>query len=54
MTTPLYMLRALQVGLTLSDLERLEYRDVIDIATEKDNDNYEYKELANQEDFDRF
>lgn len=42
------------MGLTLDDLDGLEYGFVIDMMTESTNDDYEYQSLANQEDFDRF
>jgi len=32
----------------------LEYRDVTDILVESGNDGCEWRELANQDDFDRF
>lgn len=54
MTISLYMLRCLQIGLHMADLEQLNYGDVVDMMTEMANDNYEYKTLATQEDFDRF
>lgn len=54
MTTALFHLRAIQIGLTLADLDSLSYGEVLDIFTEKGNDSYDYKELANQEDFDKF
>lgn len=54
MTTALYMLRCIQVGIRLSDLDALEYGMIIDILTETSNDEFKYKEVASQEDFDRF
>ena len=54
MTTGLYMLRALQLGLTLSDLDRIEYGMVLDVITEAGNDNCEYNDIADQADFDKF
>lgn len=54
MTISLYMLRCFQIGLRMSDLEQLNYGDVVDMMTEMANDEYEYKILATQEDFDRF
>ena len=42
------------MGLHMADLERLNQGDVIDMMIEAGNDNYEYKTLATQEDFDRF
>ncbi len=54
MTTALFMLRVIQIGLSLDDLDDLEYGMVIDMMTESANDDYNYKPLATQEDFDRF
>jgi len=54
MTIGLYMLRCFQMGLHMADLENLSYGDVIDMMVESANDNCEYKQLATQEDFDRF
>jgi hypothetical protein len=54
MTTALYMLRCIQVGIRLSDLDALEYGMIMDILTETSNDEFKYKEVASQEDFDRF
>ncbi len=54
MTTALFVLRAVQIGLTLSDLDGLEYGAVLDLMTESGNDSCDYKPLASQEDFDRF
>ena len=54
MTTPLFLLRCLQIGLSLRDLDLLTVGMVNDIFVENMNDDYDYKELATQEDFDRF
>ncbi len=54
MNTPLFLLRTVQIGLKLSDLELLDFGTVMDMCTEYDNDSYEYKEVATQEDFDKF
>lgn len=54
MTTALFLLRAVQIGLNLDDLDSLEYGTVIDMMTESSNDECEYRTLASQEDFDRF
>lgn len=54
MTTPLFLLRCLQVGLSLRDLDLLTVGMVNDIFVENMNDDYEYKEVAGQDDFDRF
>jgi hypothetical protein len=52
--TPLYVLRCIQAGLKLSDLDVLDYGFVSDMLTELDNDSYKYKDVASQADFDRF
>lgn len=48
------MLRCLQIGLSLSDLDCIDYGMVMDMVIESGNDNCEYKQLASQEDFDRW
>ncbi|MCH3943064.1 MAG: hypothetical protein WAY93_05695 [Atopobiaceae bacterium] len=48
------MLRCLQLGLSLSDLDSLEIGEVLDMQTEAMNDGEEYDQLATQDDFDRF
>lgn len=54
MTTGLYLLRAFQMGLHMTDLEGLTYGQVIDMMTESANDNETYSQVATQADFDRF
>lgn len=54
MTLALFLLRAVQMGLTLSDLDSLERGTVFDMMTESSNDDYPWKRLATQEDFDKF
>lgn len=54
MNTALYLLRCIQIGLSLNDLDILEYRTVMDMITEAANDHAEYRTLATQDDFDRF
>lgn len=54
MTTALFLLRCLQIGLSLRDLELVTAGMVVDMATERSNDEAEWDELATQEDFDRF
>lgn len=54
MTTALLHLRAVQLGLTMQELDVLNYGDVLDMFVESTNDQHEYRELANQKDFDRF
>ena len=54
MNTALYLLRATQMGLSISDLEQLEEGMVVDMMTESVNDGADYRECASQEDMDRF
>lgn len=54
MTTALFLLRCTEVGLSMSDLDDLTVGMVNDMFVEKSNDNYDWKEIASQEDFDRF
>lgn len=54
MTTPLFLLRCMQIGLNLRDLDLLTVGMVNDIFVEKQNDEYDYQEIANQDDFDKF
>lgn len=54
MTTPLFLLRCVQLGLSISDLDRLEMGIVLDMLTESVNDNYDYPIKAEQSDFDKF
>ena len=59
MTTPLFLLRCLEIGLSMSDLDLLTIGMVLDIWTEKGNDDYKYGEkdtvrVAGQQDFDNF
>lgn len=54
MTTPLFLLRCVQLGLSIRDLELLTIGMVNDMYAESRNDDYKYKEIATQDDFDRF
>ena len=54
MTTPLFLLRAVELGLSVSDLDLLSIGLVNDMFIEKSNDDYNYKEVATQDDFDKF
>ena len=53
-TTPLFLLRTVKLGLSISDWSLLTIGLVNDMFTEKNNDEYKYKEVATQEDFDKF
>lgn len=54
MTTPLFLLRCVQLGISIADLDLLTIGLVNDMFTERQNDDYPYKELASQSDFDKF
>ena len=54
MTTPLFLLRCVQIGLLLSELDLLTIGVVNDMFTERENDDYSYNSLATQDDFDKF
>ena len=53
MTTPLFLLRCVQLGLSMEDLDMLSIGLINDMYSESRNDDYKYAELA-QEDFDQF
>lgn len=50
----MFLLRTVQIGLHLHDLDCLEYGTVIDMFVESANDSYDYPIKATQADFDRF
>ena len=54
MTTPLFLLRSVDLGISLHDMNLLSVGLAIDMWTEKANDNVKYKRVATQEDFDKF
>lgn len=57
MTTPLFLLRSVELGISISDLDLLTIGLVIDMWTEKGNDGVKYKQVAReatQQDFDLF
>lgn len=54
MSTALFLLRCTEVGLSMADLDELTVGMVNDMFVEKSNDNYDWKEIASQEDFDKF
>ena len=55
MTTPLFLLRCVQLGISIRDLDLLSIGLVDDMYAESGNDGYKgYRELATQEDFDSF
>lgn len=54
MSTALYLLRCVELGLSMDDLSSLTMGMVFDMWTERGNDDVEYPYLATQEDFDAF
>ena len=54
MTTALFLLRCVQLGLSMQDLDLLTIGMVGDMYVESRNDDYNYPVLATQEDMDRF
>lgn len=54
MTTPLFLLRCTEIGISISDLDLLTIGLVLDMWTEKGNDGATYQKVATQEDFDKF
>ena len=55
MNTALYLLRCVQRGLSIADLELLDIGVRFDMFTEASNDQWDgWKQKATQADFDRF
>ena len=54
MTTPLFLLRCVELGISVRDLDYLTIGLILDIWTEKGNDGAHYDYVATQDDFDRF
>ena len=54
MTTPLFLLRSVEIGISISDLDLLTVGLVIDMWTEKANASVKYNKIATQDDFDKF
>ena len=52
--TSLFLLRCIEIGIQISELDLLTVGLVLDIWTEKNNDGVKYRRMATQEDFDRF
>ena len=53
MTASLFILRAIEMGLSLSDMDLLSMGEITDLMIEKINDSYEYPYVATQADIDR-
>lgn len=54
MTTPLFMLRCVQLGLSVADLDLLTIGLVNDMFNESRRDRLIFREEASQADMDRF
>lgn len=54
MTTGLFMLRCKNLGLSVFELEQIDFGLVLDMLTEQSNDEYKYPYKATQADFDKF
>ena len=55
MTTPLFLLRCVQLGISIRDLDLLTIGIVNDMFVESRNDEYKgWRQVATQEDFYRF
>ena len=55
MNTALYLLRCVQLGLSVADLELLDVGMIFDMFTESSNDSWKgWCQKATQADFDRF
>ena len=55
MTTPLFLLRCKQLGLSMTELDLLTIGLINDMFTERENDDYDgWNEVAGQADFDNF
>ena len=54
MSVALFLLRCTEIGLSMNDLDLLTVGMVNDMFVEKSNDNYEWRELASQDDLNKF
>ncbi len=54
MTTPLFLLRCVELGISLSELDLLTIGIVNDMFTERENDDYNYPIKADQAAMDAF
>ena len=50
----MYFLRAIQIGLSIKDLEQIDIGFLFDLFIESENDNEEYPYKAEQGDIDAF
>ena len=54
MTTPLFLLRCVQLEISMADMQMLSIGLINDMYAESGNDECKYAELATQEDMDKF
>lgn len=54
MTTALFLLRCVQLGLSIRDLELLSIGIINDMYAESRNDECKFAQVATQEDMDKF
>ena len=54
MTTPLFLLRCVQLGLSIRDLDLLTIGMVNDMYVESRNDEHKYAVKKKKKDFDQF
>lgn len=54
MTTPLFLLRCIQLGISMGDMELLSIGLINDMYAESRNDECQYSEVATQADMDDF
>ena len=54
MTTPLLLLRAVQLGVHISEMELLTIGTILDMYSEMKRDDEPHAAMASQEDFDKF
>ena len=54
MTTPLFLLRCVQLGISMADMELLSIGLINDMYSESRNDEWKYCEIGTQEDMDLF
>ena len=54
MTTPLFLLRYVQLGISIHDPDLLTIGMVNDMYSESRNDDYSYATVATQSDYDAF
>ena len=54
MTTPLLLLRAVQLGVHISEMELLTIGTLLDMYSEMQRDDEPHAALASQDDMDRF